>query len=123
MKRPMVAGLAMVVALFALALAAEAQAPSTPACGSAAQPFQSTAPFLSAAGAFDLQQAIPGLNPAPQEKGPVCPFCNLTNYSSCDSLNGTSCSTTTNRRCYVEPACYCEWGICLCQNGAWNCIY
>ena len=95
----------------------------TPACGTAAQPTLATAPFLSSTAAFDLQREIPGLTPAPQEKGPVCPFCNLTSYSSCDTLNGTSCSTTTSRRCYVEPACACEWGFCRCQNGAWNCIY
>lgn len=77
-----------------------------------------------AAGTETLQDMIPGLTPAPQEKGPVCPFCNLTSYSACESLDGNSCGVEgSNRRCYVLPACACEWGVCLCQSGTWNCFW
>src|SRR5687767_13572672 len=101
-------------AVLILAGVAEAQSPK---CDSAA------APILTA-GTETLQDLIPGLTPAPQEKGPVCQFCNLTSYSSCESLDGRSCGVDpTSRRCYVEPACYCEWGICRCQSGTWNCIW
>ena len=56
----------------------------------------------------------------------ACEFCNLTGYSSCDSLNGTSCSTPgTSRRCYLLPACACEWSVCSCNSTThtWNCFY
>jgi hypothetical protein len=49
-------------------------------------------------------------------------FCNTTGFLVCDDANGTSCGVPgSNRRC-VAPG-VCEWGICFCQNGAWNCIY
>src|SRR5215207_5885117 len=95
--------IAFVGAFLVFGLSAQAQAPK---CET------SVAPFL-AADTQALLDAIPGLTPVPQEKGPVCQFCNLTSYSSCDSLNGLSCGVEgSNRRCYVEPACYCEWGVC-----------
>lgn len=106
--------IAVVVAFLGFGLSAEAQ---TSACGTAA------APFL-AAGTPTLQEMIPGLTPAPQETGPVCPFCNLTSYSSCESLNGNSCGAQgLYRRCYVEPACYCEWGACICNGSTWDCYW
>ncbi|HSS79233.1 MAG TPA: hypothetical protein VLV54_21110 [Thermoanaerobaculia bacterium] len=49
-------------------------------------------------------------------------FCNTTGFLVCDTANGTSCGVPgMNRRC-VAPG-VCEWGVCLCQNGTWNCFY
>jgi len=56
----------------------------------------------------------------------ACLFCNLTGYSSCDSLNGTSCGVPgTSRRCYLLPACACEWSVCRCDGttNTWTCFY
>jgi hypothetical protein len=56
----------------------------------------------------------------------ACTFCNLTGYSSCDSLNGTSCGVPgSNRRCYLLPACACEWSVCFCDGttNTWNCAF
>lgn len=56
----------------------------------------------------------------------ACLFCNLTGYASCDSLDGTSCSAPgTSRRCYLLPACYCEWSVCRCESATntWHCFY
>jgi hypothetical protein len=53
-----------------------------------------------------------------------CTMCNLTGYQSCDSLDQQSCGVEgSNRRCYLLPACYCEWSICRCQSGLWHCYY
>lgn len=104
----------VVAAVLILAPAAEAQSVK---CDAASAPSM-------ASGMETLQDMIPGLTPAPQEKGPVCPFCNLTSYSACESLDGNSCGVEgSNRRCYVLPACACEWGICRCQSGIWNCTW
>ena len=106
--------LVFVAAAVVLASSAEAQSQT---CDVA------VAPFLTA-GTQVLQEAIPGLTPPPQEKGPVCPMCNLTSYSTCESLDGTSCGAQgLYRRCYVEPACYCEWGACTCNGSTWNCFW
>jgi hypothetical protein len=95
-----------------------------PSAEAQSQKCEAAAASFLAADAQDLQLLIPGLTPAPQEKGPVCPFCNLTSYSSCESLDGNSCGVEgSSRRCYVEPACYCEWGVCRCQSGTWNCFW
>jgi hypothetical protein len=60
-------------------------------------------------------------SPAPTE---ACLFCNLTGYYECASLNGASCSPGTSQRCWVAPACACEWGFCRCgTTGTWNCIW
>jgi hypothetical protein len=56
----------------------------------------------------------------------ACEFCNLTGYSECGALNGTSCGVPgTSRRCYILPACACEWGFCRCDaaTNKWNCFY
>jgi hypothetical protein len=49
-------------------------------------------------------------------------FCNTTGYLVCETANGTSCGVEgQNRRC-VAPG-ICEWGICICQSGTWNCYW
>lgn len=56
---------------------------------------------------------------------PVCTFCNLTGFVNCESTDGTACfAPGTSRRCYINPPCACEWGICRCgSNGIWNCFW
>lgn len=39
----------------------------------------------------------------------------------CQNVDGTSCSSSTFRRCYLPN--YCEWMICMCEGGSWNCQY
>jgi hypothetical protein len=31
----------------------------------------------------------------------------------------------TNRRCYLLPACACEWSVCHCDSttNTWHCFY
>jgi len=54
----------------------------------------------------------------------ACEFCNLTGFVNCESTTGTACVTgVPNRRCYINPACACEWGFCRCVNGVWSCIW
>lgn len=54
----------------------------------------------------------------------ACTFCNLTGIFNCESTNGKTCTTgTPNRRCYINPPCACEFGICRCVNGVWSCIW
>jgi hypothetical protein len=36
----------------------------------------------------------------------------------CENVEGTSCSASW-RRCYLPN--YCEWLLCHCVNGAWDC--
>jgi hypothetical protein len=49
-------------------------------------------------------------------------FCNTTGFLVCDNANGKPCGVPgQNRRC-VAPG-ICEWGVCLCQGGTWNCFY
>jgi hypothetical protein len=38
----------------------------------------------------------------------------------CWNVQGDPCSGTW-RRCFLPN--YCEWMICLCENGAWNCEF
>ena len=48
-------------------------------------------------------------------------FCNTTGFLVCDTANGKPCGTSANQRC-VAPG-ICEWGVCICQSGSWNCFY
>jgi hypothetical protein len=71
-----------------------------------------------------MAQILFAPNPAQPHEVPQCTFCNLTGYSTCDLQQGQSCGLEgATRRCYVPPACACEWGICTCRNGSWNCVY
>lgn len=49
-------------------------------------------------------------------------FCNTQGFLVCDTANGTSCGVPNDSRRCVAPG-ICEWGVCRCQSGAWNCIY
>jgi hypothetical protein len=56
----------------------------------------------------------------------ACLFCNLTGYVNCESTNGTACGVPgTSKRCWINPACACEWGVCRCDGttNTWNCIW
>jgi hypothetical protein len=55
----------------------------------------------------------------------TCTFCNLTGFVNCESTNGTACSTPgTSKRCWINPPCACEWGVCRCGTShTWNCIW
>ena len=54
----------------------------------------------------------------------ACTFCNLTGYVNCESFSGTACGAAgTSRRCYINPPCACEWGICRCTGGVWQCYW
>jgi hypothetical protein len=57
--------------------------------------------------------------------GCVCTFCNLCGFANCQATDGTSCSAPgASKRCYVSPACACEWGVCRCEaNGTWSCFW
>jgi hypothetical protein len=70
----------------------------------------------------EADDALSALLPDPT---PVCTFCNLTGYANCESTDGTACySPGTHKRCYINPPCACEWGICQCQSdGTWHCFW
>lgn len=56
----------------------------------------------------------------------ACEFCNLSGFSNCESTTGKSCSAPgASKRCWINPACACEWGVCLCDGatGKWNCFW
>ena len=55
----------------------------------------------------------------------ACTFCNLTGYSVCDSLDGTSCGCPARTGAAdILPACACERGVCHCNaDGTWHCVY
>lgn len=54
----------------------------------------------------------------------ACLFCNLTGYVNCESFTGTACAAEgTSRRCYINPPCACEWGVCRCSGGVWTCFW
>lgn len=54
----------------------------------------------------------------------VCTFCNLSGFANCESTDGTACSAAgVNKRCYRNPPCSCEWGICSCNGTTWACYY
>lgn len=56
----------------------------------------------------------------------ACTFCNLTGYVNCESYTGTTCSAPgTSKRCWINPACACEWGVCRCDGttGTWQCFW
>ncbi|ACY13896.1 hypothetical protein [Haliangium ochraceum] len=36
----------------------------------------------------------------------------------CQNVEGTSCSSSTFRRCFIPG--YCEWAACTCNNGVWG---
>ncbi|NVI97958.1 hypothetical protein HV824_07470 [Myxococcus sp. AM009] len=38
----------------------------------------------------------------------------------CQNVAGKACSTNVNRRCYIPN--YCEWSLCRCIEGAWQCL-
>jgi hypothetical protein len=86
--------------------ALDGDAAPAPTCAQQAQPSQASPTPLALAGC-------------------VCTFCNVCGYSSCQAADGTSCSSPgATKRCYVDPACYCEWGFCRCQsNGTWSCVW
>lgn len=37
----------------------------------------------------------------------------------CENVGGKACTANTSRRCYVPN--YCEWFVCRCTNGTWQC--
>ena len=64
---------------------------------------------------------LASLPPASTE---ACQFCNLTGYVNCESYNGTSCSAAgVSKRCWINPACACEWGFCRCNGTSWECFW
>ncbi|HEX7180647.1 MAG TPA: hypothetical protein VF756_02305 [Thermoanaerobaculia bacterium] len=64
------------------------------------------------------------LSVMPSPDAQACTFCNLNGYSSCPDLDGTSCAKAGDyRRCWVPPACYCEWGACTCDGTKWSCFW
>lgn len=55
-----------------------------------------------------------------EEAAAVEPLCEPGPPSNwCQNVHGTACTSTTFRRCYLPN--YCEWMICQCEGGAWNC--
>lgn len=59
---------------------------------------------------------------APAGEADIEPLCEPGPPSNwCQNVQGTSCSSTTFRRCYLPN--YCEWMVCLCEGGSWNCQY
>ncbi|NVJ07739.1 hypothetical protein HUW63_21155 [Myxococcus sp. AM001] len=38
----------------------------------------------------------------------------------CQNVEGKACSTNVNRRCYIPN--YCEWSLCRCIEGTWQCL-
>lgn len=89
------------------------------AAGAEAQTCSDVAP-AAAGNAQALERELFAVDPAqPQERS-----CNVSNYSPCDSLHGTSCLVEgESKRCYLEPAYYCEWSRCWCRSGVWQCAY
>lgn len=62
----------------------------------------------------------------PSASTEACEFCNLTGYVNCESYSGTSCSAAgagKSKRCWINPACACEWGVCLCDGTSWTCYW
>ena len=133
--------LILAACILALALPAQAStdaavATSAPAAAEAgaSAPVTTTTPVelpasLTAPGECDGSATISSdpnesalLTPAPT---PVCEFCNLTGFVNCESTDGTACSVPgTHKRCYINPPCACEWGICRClSSGTWSCIW
>lgn len=49
-------------------------------------------------------------------------FCNTTGFLICDNANGQPCGLEGQSRRCVAPG-VCEWGVCRCQGGTWNCFY
>jgi hypothetical protein len=74
------------------------------------------------ASSFIAPEVATLLTPTPV---PVCEFCNLTGFANCESTDGTACySPGTHKRCYINPPCACEWGICICgSGGTWACYW
>lgn len=74
-----------------------------------------------------LLVALVGISLAawPTASTQACLFCNLTGFPNCESTSGTACSSPgTSKRCYINPPCACEWGICICgTNGTWQCYW
>ncbi len=68
---------------------------------------EETAPEGAPAGEGAQTQELAWCEPGPS-----------TNW--CTNVEGTSCSTSW-RRCY-QPN-FCEWFVCNCVNGAWDCEY
>jgi hypothetical protein len=118
------AGPAPAVATVATAAPAVPPAPPTlPAAAPAtAAPVAPAACALPAAASSEAGDALSALLPDPT---PVCTFCNLSGYVNCESTDGTSCSSPgTHKRCYINPPCACEWGICQCQaDNTWHCFW
>lgn len=100
-------------------LAPAAQPAAPPATASPAAPAECS-PLVATSNA--AEEALSALLPDPT---PVCTFCNLSGYVNCESTDGTSCSAPgTHKRCYINPPCACEWGICQCQaDGTWHCFW
>lgn len=51
-------------------------------------------------------------------------FCNTQGFPGCDTFDGTPCGPLNppSQRC-VANANYCEWGVCRCTGGYYNCIW
>lgn len=114
---------------FVLALTAGVAAAATEAVAETAAAPETAAPaadlFVDAGCAAGTAAAAePELfTPVPTEKI-VCEFCNLNGFVNCESTHGKACNPgVPNRRCYINPPCACEWGICRCVGGTWNCVW
>lgn len=108
---------ALLGALFVLGFSASSNAQTCPAFGSVDAQVQAAEQALFAPELEAPQQVEP-------QQVQQCQFCNLTGYSACDSLQGQSCGVEgSSRRCYLYPACACEWSVCRCSSGTWNCFY